>query len=685
MRNKWLIVLAVFLSLPAFAAKITVVNLNGPGEGFNDATMVTGVHGNDGTTLGAQRLNAFQAAANYWGSRLASDVEIKIDAILEPLPCDPNSAVLGSAGANSISLNFPNAPVADTWYPAALASALAGFDVSMSSDLSASFNSDIDDDDPNCLTGIGWYYGIAVEAPGGTTSFYDTVLHEIGHGLGFATLVDFATGEEFGDPMFGFFPDIFESFLEDHSLGSLWPSLSNAQRVTSAVSTGELHWVGPSVANVCQTVQAGTSGTHVDMYAPNPLEGGSSVNHFDEGMDPNELMEPVATTTFQDHLVRAAMEDMGWRGVVLQTRSAGDVDNDGTEDVAVLAGDFEKAFNLVFVFSGDDGSEISKIFFPTAFAAKGMEILPSFGGTVANEVAVLMHNPVTGENLVRVKDLSSGANLSLITYSDSLYVVEMEIVPNFGGSAASEIALLVRERGGLNLNRVMIKDGSSGALLQTIYFHNTFISFDIEVVSDFGGTAAAEIAILSRRCIDQVVRVDTRDASSAALLSRIFFPTDQVPLDLEVLPDIGGVTGTTADELVVLGRRPTDNFVKIKVKDASNGVILTDINYSSTVEPLDIEIMADFAGTSSAEIALLGRKPSNGFVDVKIKDGTSAVLLEQLVFADTRLPYDLGILSDMDGGGNDEVSVMTLRPSDSQRRLPIKDAMGTLLWSIEVP
>ena len=45
-------------------AVITVINLDGVDEGFNDPTVVAPVDGNPATTLGQQRLIAFQAAAD---------------------------------------------------------------------------------------------------------------------------------------------------------------------------------------------------------------------------------------------------------------------------------------------------------------------------------------------------------------------------------------------------------------------------------------------------------------------------------------------------------------------------------------------------------------------------------------------------------------------------------------------
>src|ERR1041385_9471715 len=110
----------------ATAATIVILNNDSAGVGFNDTTPVAPVGNNTGTTLGQQRLNAFQFAANLWGATLNSNVTITIRASWAPLTCTSTTATLGSAGTVSIFRNFPNAPVKDTWYSAALAHALSG-------------------------------------------------------------------------------------------------------------------------------------------------------------------------------------------------------------------------------------------------------------------------------------------------------------------------------------------------------------------------------------------------------------------------------------------------------------------------------------------------------------------------------------------------------------------------------
>ena len=142
------------------AATITVVNNDGAGEGFNDASApdaASTAGGNTGATLGAQRLMAFQFAADIWANQLESSVTVRVGATFDPLiPCTASMGVLGSAGANTAHANFTNAPVANTLYPAALANKLAATDLSTMDDIGASFNSNIGT--TGCLAALSWYF-----------------------------------------------------------------------------------------------------------------------------------------------------------------------------------------------------------------------------------------------------------------------------------------------------------------------------------------------------------------------------------------------------------------------------------------------------------------------------------------------------------------------------------------------
>ena len=108
------LILTLGIFSPAFgAATIVIANtVDAAGVGFNDTTVVAPVGGNPGTTLGQQRLNAFQEAANIWGATLTGTPTITIKAQWTALTCTTTSAVLGSAGSIQVFRDFQNAPFA---------------------------------------------------------------------------------------------------------------------------------------------------------------------------------------------------------------------------------------------------------------------------------------------------------------------------------------------------------------------------------------------------------------------------------------------------------------------------------------------------------------------------------------------------------------------------------------------
>ena len=240
------LVMVLGASSSAFgAATIVILNADGAGEGFNDATAVAPVGGNPGTTLGAQRLNVFTEAANIWGATLTSSVTITIRAQFNPQTCTATSAVLGSAGAAFIEREFAGAPFAGTWYSESLAEKLFGAVLDPTHDINATFNSSIGTL-PGCLTGTTFYLGF--DNLHGTNIDLETVLlHEFAHGLGFQTFTSNSTGAQINDGS-GPKPSIFDRFLMDVANGKSWLQMSNAERQASAINTHKLGWNGPLVS-----------------------------------------------------------------------------------------------------------------------------------------------------------------------------------------------------------------------------------------------------------------------------------------------------------------------------------------------------------------------------------------------------------------------------------------------------
>lgn len=220
---------------PAFAgATVYVLNASPAGIGFNDPTPAAPVGGNAGTTLGEQRLIAFQHAADRWGAMLDSNVPIYVYATFEQL--GPN--VLGAAIAWSVFSDFPGAPgfpgasLPDTWYPSPLADKRAGADLEPGQpDIYALFSSD-----------ANWYLGVD-NNHGTQTDLVTVVMHELGHGLGFATYVDDATGENFAGQT-----DVYAQHTLDATTNTTFSNMAtDAERAAAIVKVDNLVWDGASV------------------------------------------------------------------------------------------------------------------------------------------------------------------------------------------------------------------------------------------------------------------------------------------------------------------------------------------------------------------------------------------------------------------------------------------------------
>jgi hypothetical protein len=259
---------ASLLSVPApaeAAATIIVVNLDGPGEGFNDPTPAAPVGGNPGVTVGQQRFNTFQHAANLWGATLTSPATILVGAFFNPLPCTATAAVLGSAGPTLVFSDFSGATYANTWFHSALADKLFGSDLAPGfPDIGAIFNSDLGN--AGCLTGNGWYYGLDNQH-GPLIDLVTVVLHELAHGLGFSNFVDVATGANFLG-----FTDIYSKYTYDLTTSKFWAQMTDQERMASAINSRNVIWTGANVTAAAPGVLS--LGTPVlKVIAPRELSG----------------------------------------------------------------------------------------------------------------------------------------------------------------------------------------------------------------------------------------------------------------------------------------------------------------------------------------------------------------------------------------------------------------------------
>ncbi len=349
-----LFLILVFQTPTAFAiATITIINADSAGEGLNDTTAFTAVAGNRASTLGQARLNALQHAANLMGSIITSTIDIKVKVEFNSLGGGATSAPLAGAAAAFVDRNFSNAPVANTWYPIALAEKFAGVNIATGADTQEiNMEVNVDVDSIFVLGTRKWYYGFDSTPPGTDIDFITVALHELIHGLGFSSFVNLLTGVKLKSGATGY-DDTYMRLLEHHGVTPAdYPSMTDAQRISASISDTLLHWTGTTVSANLAAVTAGKTGTHIHMYAPTTAESGSSVSHFNTTVTPNEMMEPNYTSA--DHNIGLAaylLTDIGW-GTTNINSNAIDLQVTQTDSNTNISIGANETYNLVITNNG---------------------------------------------------------------------------------------------------------------------------------------------------------------------------------------------------------------------------------------------------------------------------------------------------------------------------------------------
>lgn len=275
-------------------ATFEIIYSDPAGTGFND--------GEDGK----ERRAALEAATAAWSAVIQGTVTIKIDATMKP--AEPNedgseNSLLASAGAVDYQdMDGKSVPYALAWQ---LLNRRAKNDGT--ADIQVDVNEDVD-----------WDLALDGEAEDGKASFVYTLIHEIGHGLGFIDSYDPETGQFMnGKP----FP--YDQFLNRGS-GARNPVLSHAAaELKRDVTSNDLFFNG---ANAVEASRRSIKPLPmIKLYAPDPYEPGSSIAHVDQDTYADfktGLMCPRdfgSGTDKIDILTLSIMQDLGYRLVANAT------------------------------------------------------------------------------------------------------------------------------------------------------------------------------------------------------------------------------------------------------------------------------------------------------------------------------------------------------------------------------
>jgi len=257
---------------------------------------------------------AFAKAVENWSYLVRSSVTIKIDATWEAL----GTGVLGSASANSFRRGFKNAPRNLTWYPIAIANKLAGYDLEPDNhDISARFSSS-----------INWYLGLDGATPTTKYDFISTVMHEIGHGLGFIGSANVeGTNGSWGSGTI--YPFIFDRFVFNGNDELLIDTLT----FTNPSTDLKTQYTSEDVYFHSELSDVAAPDNHAKLYTPSSWNDGSSYSHLDEIYNSSDdaMMTYSAGTGEVTHhpgsITLGMFAEMGWISVLFKHQKINDMES----------------------------------------------------------------------------------------------------------------------------------------------------------------------------------------------------------------------------------------------------------------------------------------------------------------------------------------------------------------------
>ncbi len=274
-----------------------------------------------------EAIEAFDYAAEIWGSHLSSEVPITINATWRSL----GSNTLGSAGPSTLFALSGEGVFPNTFYPIAQVNALLGRDVkedpstTETSDIIVNISCDRED----------WYFGTDANPPSGQYDLVTVLLHEIGHGIGFLGSVFGSNNTQTAD--WGFpieieegvterFPFVYDQFTLDGNFDNLIDT--DAYPLSQSTNTSEdlYRAVTGRVGGVFFSgldAEFSLENIRVPLWAPVPYQAGSSYSHLNQNFfntdgpyGSSALMRPAIPTQLAIHspgpVFCGMLKDMLW-------------------------------------------------------------------------------------------------------------------------------------------------------------------------------------------------------------------------------------------------------------------------------------------------------------------------------------------------------------------------------------
>jgi len=188
----------------------------------------------------------------------------------------------------------------------------------------------------------------------------------------------------------------------------------------------------------------------------------------------------------------------------------------------------------------------------------------------------------------------------------------------------------------------------------------------------YGVGAKNEVGVRMFDPVSSTESVYIKDArSSNSTLGSFVLDSVFSVIDVASVPDMNA-SGTA--EIAVLGRRASNGTVRVRIRDGVSGATLQDVYFNSVYVPSNLVVMNDQNANGSAELAVLGVNVTGG-VAVQVKDSLTAGVVGTSYYGSTFSALDLVVVPDTDANGVDELAVLGEKLTGGVTQVQLRDAV----------
>ncbi len=333
----------------------------------------------------------------------------------------------------------------------------------------------------------------------------------------------------------------------------------------------------------------------------------------------------------------------------------GDINGDGVADIVVVTPDGHATVKDL------GGYLVSQFSFSAVTAVAKVVVLPDMNGNGIPELAALQ----SGSAKVEVRDMLTGAQLSVVNFEPYPAPADLELVDDQTGNGIPELAIL-------GDNSVQVRDALTTELINSVPFSPDLDPKDLAVYPDLTGNRSPELGVLGdNKNPAKSGRLEVRDLAIGDTVQTIWLGKGWRMLQQVLLPDRNG---NGSPEVAALRVRDSDGAVNVVMRDSGTRQGLGSIGFDRNYPPTHLLTIPDVNGNHADEVIVFGQRFDGTNQKAQIKDSKTHELI-RAVFFDKNFPgQDMATCSDINGNGADELVLLGQRASDGKLKVIVKDA-----------